>query len=562
MRPGPCPSQFHIDIIVRESNPDIMPPCAVSPPYERTFDLPIFRAGEYTVITHERVVPFTVTDSIVSESFLTTTFVARPDSVCPPVQGCALLDLAGDRPPDPRCMVTTAPGGTACLNLELQNTNPVAGLQTTLQISGPMKPLPGLPILSIPVASVQPVGRAAGFQVSHTEEGGKTKLILYSTSGATIEPGFGPVVRICYAIPPEPVPSTLRVDIGETIVADALGNGVLPCLTVATSILRLTNICIEKPGCDLNGDGVSDVLDIIRLVRCALALRNDSTPACPDSVVAHADCNGDGAIDIRDVICCVRKIVGAMGPTPTPVITTSLARSESVNGETTIGFDGGPFWTSETEGVAMIRIDTADDFGGMQFSVGPGGAPVRIGGMTLRGDLGGAGDRLEDAVDASGVAHGMVFGIGPDSRRAHSIGVILTLIRKPSGGNTDPLRLINLRAGDASGTPAPVSSFNPTLELANSVVVAPMLLKARPNPSAGGTEIGFVLPAEARVSLRVYDVSGRLVRTLVDGPRTPGVHRVQWDGTDTRGRTARSGIYFAKFEAGSVKRSERIILMR
>jgi len=64
------------------------------------------------------------------------------------------------------------------------------------------------------------------------------------------------------------------------------------------------------------------------------------------------------------------------------------------------------------------------------------------------------------------------------------------------------------------------------------------------------------------VSLRIYDVSGRLVRTLVDGPRTTGVHRVQWDGTDDRGRTARSGIYFAKLEAGTVKRSERVLLMR
>lgn len=566
MRPGPCPSQFHIDIIVREPNPDILPPCAISPPYERTFDLPVFTAGEYTVITHERVVPFSVTDSIVSESFLTTTFVARPDSVCPPVQGCYLLDLAGDRPPGPLCLVTTAPGGTACLNLVLQNQNPVAGLQTTLQISDFMKPLPGLPILSIPVASVQPVGRAAGFQVSHTEEGGKTKLILYSTSGATIEPGFGPVVRICYAIPPEPVPSTLRVDMGETIVADSLGNGVPPCPTVATGFtdLRLPNICIEKPGCDLNGDGVSDVLDIIRLVRCALASMRDSNSTCPDSTASRADCNGDGSIDIRDVVCCVRKIVGAMGPTPTPIITTSLARSESVNGETTIGFDDGPFWTSETEGVAMIRINAAHDFGGMQFSVDPGGAPFRIGGMILEGMSARAGVdvQLEGAVDALGVAHGVVFGIGPRSRQAQSIGVILTLSRKLSGGNADPLRLIDLRAGDASGTPAPVSSFNPTLELANSVVAAPTLLKARPNPSAGGTEIGFVLPVEARVSLRVYDVSGRLVRTLVDGPRTPGVHRVQWDGTDTRGRTARSGIYFARFEAGSVKRSERILLMR
>ena len=68
MRPGPCPSQFHIDIIVREPNPDVMPPCAISPPYERTFDLPVFTAGEYTVITHERVVPFSRRSRVATSS--------------------------------------------------------------------------------------------------------------------------------------------------------------------------------------------------------------------------------------------------------------------------------------------------------------------------------------------------------------------------------------------------------------------------------------------------------------------------------------------------------------
>ena len=76
------------------------------------------------------------------------------------------------------------------------------------------------------------------------------------------------------------------------------------------------------------------------------------------------------------------------------------------------------------------------------------------------------------------------------------------------------------------------------------------------------TEIGFMLPSDARVNLRVYDVRGRLVRTLIQGPVPAGVHRARWDGADGRGRTARSGIYFAKLEVGETIRSERILLMR
>src|SRR5439155_19824693 len=121
-------------------------------------------------------------------------------------QGCYILALAGDRPPDPRCMVTTAPGGTACLNLVLQNTNPVAGLQTTAQIADAGYPPIPTPI---PVASVEATARASGCQVARTTDGAKTRLILYSTTGASIEPGFGPVVRICYAIPATGVPARL-----------------------------------------------------------------------------------------------------------------------------------------------------------------------------------------------------------------------------------------------------------------------------------------------------------------------------------------------------------------
>jgi len=57
-------------------------------------------------------------------------------------------------------------------------------------------------------------------------------------------------------------------------------------------------------------------------------------------------------------------------------------------------------------------------------------------------------------------------------------------------------------------------------------------------------------------------VTGRLVRTLAEGPMTAGVHRARWDGLDARGRAARSGIYFAKLTAGPATRAERILLLR
>jgi subtilisin-like proprotein convertase family protein len=65
-----------------------------------------------------------------------------------------------------------------------------------------------------------------------------------------------------------------------------------------------------------------------------------------------------------------------------------------------------------------------------------------------------------------------------------------------------------------------------------------------PNPFNPLTSIKFDLPRDSRVSLRVYDVAGRLVRTLVDENLVAASHTVTWDGTDDRGRRQASGVYY------------------
>jgi len=68
-----------------------------------------------------------------------------------------------------------------------------------------------------------------------------------------------------------------------------------------------------------------------------------------------------------------------------------------------------------------------------------------------------------------------------------------------------------------------------------------------PNPFDPQTQISYTIPGSASgapVSLRIYDVAGRLVRTLVDAIQPPGIHVLGWDGTDERGSRVSSGVYF------------------
>lgn len=85
----------------------------------------------------------------------------------------------------------------------------------------------------------------------------------------------------------------------------------------------------------------------------------------------------------------------------------------------------------------------------------------------------------------------------------------------------------------------------------------------RPNPFNPVTTIAFTVPSGAdRVSLAVYNVNGRLVRTLVDGAMASGPHSVVWDGRDSEGRSMSSGVYFAKLAAGDDVSSVKMTLLK
>ena len=86
-----------------------------------------------------------------------------------------------------------------------------------------------------------------------------------------------------------------------------------------------------------------------------------------------------------------------------------------------------------------------------------------------------------------------------------------------------------------------------------------------PNPFTVETTLRYAIPSSSgptAVGLRVYDLSGRLVRTLDYGTRDPGRHSVEWNGRDEAGHPLRNGLYFCRLEAGGFSANRRLILIR
>jgi hypothetical protein len=83
-----------------------------------------------------------------------------------------------------------------------------------------------------------------------------------------------------------------------------------------------------------------------------------------------------------------------------------------------------------------------------------------------------------------------------------------------------------------------------------------------PNPFCRETEIRYSVPDRSHVSLRVYDLAGRLVRTLVEEETRPGIHVARWDGRDETGSIAPTGAYLYRLRAGDFASTRKLVVMR
>jgi hypothetical protein len=119
--------------------------------------------------------------------------------------------------------------------------------------------------------------------------------------------------------------------------------------------------------------------------------------------------------------------------------------------------------------------------------------------------------------------------------------------------------VLNLRAVTWAGDVLEQFTIDRTIAVGAATPPAPAvrLHQNHPNPFNPATMIPFELPVSANVTLRIFDVHGRPVRTLVDGRLAAATYRVPWDGRDHAGRPVPSGVFWYRLATSADGASPR-----
>ena len=83
-----------------------------------------------------------------------------------------------------------------------------------------------------------------------------------------------------------------------------------------------------------------------------------------------------------------------------------------------------------------------------------------------------------------------------------------------------------------------------------------------PNPFNPDTKIAYGLPAATKVSIRIYNVMGQLVKSLVDEYQPAGTYEAIWNGTNDSGEKVASGIYFYRFETADFQKTVKMTMLK
>lgn len=195
----------------------------------------------------------------------------------------------------------------------------------------------------------------------------------------------------------------------------------------------------------------------------------------------------------------------------------------------------------------------------------PTSLPFNTGGNAYTGSINAAGDRMYVSVDGDICVSSLVGGVW---QTPVSLGPTINVADR---WDTNPVIAANgLTLVFSSERDGGFGGYDLYYSLAGAndapagelAAFSDRMFAPGPNPFAHSTELRFELRSSSRVALSVYDVTGRMIATIANGSYGAGPHAVSWNGLDGSGRRVPSGVYFARLQADTFHRTQRLVLLR
>ena len=325
---------------------------------------------------------------------------------------------------------------------------------------------------------------------------------------------------------------------------------------------------------DIDGDNDVDIIDI-QLV----AARWNTHVGDPD-YDPNCDVDNDGDIDIIDI-----QLVAAWWNQPIPTSPGLTLKLESQDRQIEVShklsgraenlilrITPDESVTSNSLPSLAVMVENAVDLGAFQFDLVSSSDRVRIADIQLGEFLGSSGNTVSvvgPARDESG--RRIVFGAFSFGRNSgpHGSGLLARIELDGEVKNSIPIELKNLQVVDTKGKVLKVSAIVNECSDWRGCQTTPRGFALRqnyPNPFNPTTSISFELPGDRedriKVNLRVYNVRGQVVRTLIDEEKSPGVYTVHWDGRNEFGERVSAGLYLYTIIAGDFKATRKMVILK
>jgi hypothetical protein len=381
-----------------------------------------------------------------------------------------------------------------------------------------------------------------GFSVWHNLRdsvySGNATVLVFGLAGQKIPAGLDTVIYPAFTVYEDAEPG--EVDILVENAREAINPG------YPSQPLSAVNgkFFIDMFG-DANLDHLVDVGDVVSLVHYLLGEISFNTRQA-----MAADVNRDDSIHVGDLAAMIDIILGRwMGPSP-PMYPGPMAEVELEYGDLLQGSSGEVKIMADLEvPVAAAQFEISYDPDQVSFQV-----PV----------LAGRADHflMEYRDDKSGRLKVLLFNMSNNPipvGEGNIISIPATLSAYAEEKVNIELKQVVL--ADQKAALIPVGGEGP------SVPTAFELNQNYPNPFNPSTTIRFTLPSQQEAgalntTLKIYNVLGELVKTLVDESMAPGTHDVIWDGKDESGSQVASGIYFYRLRSGDFQDAKKMVMMK